>query len=162
MKHRVITFCGHKDVYESEKIYKSLKAILTEIFLNAQNSGQSLTFLCGHYGNFDTLSAKAIDEVRGLFPQVSAEKLFITPYITLSSKERNDQLKKIYDDIVYPPIENTSLKFAISKRNEWMIEQADTVISYVTHGWGGAYTTQAYAIRKKKHIIIVDAENAYK
>jgi hypothetical protein len=43
-----------------------------------------------------------------------------------------------------------------------MVDQADTVISYVTHGWGGAYTTQAYAIRKKKHVIFVDEEKAYK
>lgn len=162
MERKVITFCGHKDVYDSEKVYLSLKSILTEIFSNAHSAGQSLTFLCGHYGAFDALSSKAIDEIRRLFPMVKTEKLYITPYITPSHKEKNDQMKKLYDDIVYPPIENTPLKFAISKRNEWMIEQSDTIISYVTHGWGGAYTTQAYAIRKKKHIIIVDAENAYK
>lgn len=162
MERRIITFCGHKDVYDGEKIYLELKSILTEIFSNALNAGQSLTFLCGHYGNFDALSSKAVDEIRRLFPTVRTEKLFITPYITPSHKEKNENIKKFYDDIIYPPIENTPLKFAISKRNEWMIEQSDIIISYVTHAWGGAYTTQAYAIRKKKEIIIVDSEKAYK
>ena len=29
-------------------------------------------------------------------------------------------------------------RFAISWRNEWMLKRADYVVTYVTHGWGGA------------------------
>jgi len=56
---------------------------------------------------------------------------------------------------VYPPIENALPRFAISKRNEWMVEQADVVVSGVDHDWGGAATTLQYAQRKKKRIISV-------
>ena len=34
-----------------------------------------------------------------------------------------------------------------------MVEQADVVIAYVTHDWGGAAKTLEYAVRKKSQII---------
>ena len=43
------------------------------------------------------------------------------------------------------------MKFAISRRNEWMVDQADVVVAYVTHGWGGAAAVE----RKNKRIIRV-------
>ena len=44
-------------------------------------------------------------------------------------------------------------KFAILKRNEWMVEQANLVIAYVKYSWGGAAKALEYAKRKKKRII---------
>ena len=61
--------------------------------------------------------------------------------------------RHLYDSSVYPPIENVPMRFAINKRNEWMINQADLVIAYVDHTFGGAYKTLQYAKRKKKQII---------
>lgn len=53
----------------------------------------------------------------------------------------------------FPPIDNVPRKFAISKRNEWMVDVSDVVVSYVTHSWGGAAATAKYAMRKKKRIL---------
>lgn len=55
--------------------------------------------------------------------------------------------------MLYPPIEKVPLKFAISKRNNWMVENSDLVIAYVNHSFGGAYKTLQAAKRKKKRII---------
>ena len=60
---------------------------------------------------------------------------------------------RLYDSVVYPPLEQVSLKFAISKRNEWMISQSDLVIAYVEHSFGGAYQGLHYAQRKGKRIV---------
>lgn len=73
----------------------------------------------------------------------------VIPYLN------RDYNKKMYDESLYPPIEESLPRFAISKRNEWMVEQADVVVSGVDHDWGGAYTTLKYAKRKKKRIISV-------
>ena len=64
--------------------------------------------------------------------------------------ERKDYLEKEYDEIVYPEIENTIPKFAISKRNEWMINQADYVFAYVQTHYVGAYKTLLYAHKHHK------------
>lgn len=64
-------------------------------------------------------------------------------------------MEKRFDGTIYPPLETVPLKYAISKRNEWMIDQADMVVSGVTHDWGGAATTMKYAQTKKKRIISI-------
>ena len=37
---------------------------------------------------------------------------------------------KLYDSTLYPPLENVPYKFAISKRNEWMINESDLIIAF--------------------------------
>ena len=45
----------------------------------------------------------------------------------------------LYDESIYPPIENVPPKFAIAKRNEWMMTNADFIIVYVKYNRGGAF-----------------------
>jgi len=59
-----------------------------------------------------------------------------------------------YDETIYPPLESIPRKFAILRRNEWMVQESDIVVAYVNHGWGGAAKTLQYARRKKKRIIL--------
>ena len=61
-------------------------------------------------------------------------------------------IKKFYDDTIYPPLENVPKKYAIIRRNEWIVENADVVIACVKYSWGGAAKTSQYAKRKKKAI----------
>ena len=58
-----------------------------------------------------------------------------------------------YEESVYPPLEHVPRRFAILRRNEWMVDKADILVSYVLHGWGGAAKTLAYAEKKGKEII---------
>ena len=44
-------------------------------------------------------------------------------------------------------------RFAISRRNEWMLKRADYVVTYVTHGWGGAAQFAEKAKRQGKAVI---------
>lgn len=62
-------------------------------------------------------------------------------------------MSEMYDDTIYPPLEGVPRRFAISRRNEWMVDQADVVVAYVNHGWGGAAATLRYTERKKKRIV---------
>ena len=57
------------------------------------------------------------------------------------------------DSSLYPPLESVPKKLAIVRRNRWMVDQADVVVRYVLHSWGGAATTLEYAKQKKKRII---------
>ena len=60
--------------------------------------------------------------------------------------------KTMYDSVLYPEIENKPKRYAILYRNKYMVEKADYVIAYVSHNWGGAYSTYQYAKRKGKNI----------
>ena len=81
--------------------------------------------------------------------------MFVTPYMTLTQQEKIKYLldSRLYDSTIYPPLENTPPKFAILKRNEWMINAADLIIAFVTHSYGGTYKSFEYAKKKKKNLI---------
>ncbi len=150
----IITFCGHAqytETREDEQKLLSLFAVLvgdrhTELYL-------------GGYGSFDAFARKCGRKYQTAHP--NTRLVFVTPYITASyQKTHLNYDKSLYDEILYPHLEEKPLRFAISYRNRWMVEQADYVIACVTHEWGGAYKTYQYAKRKQKQIFnIAQKEN---
>lgn len=146
MDNYYITFCGHKTIDEQEKVFSQLTKIINEIIKNnCQN--YNIVFYCGGYGDFDNLSEKAIEYVRKN-SGVNCTKTFVTPYLNIN-KVKHSYIEK-YDDIIYPALENVPLKYAILKRNEWMIKNSNLVIAYVKYTWGGAYKTLSFARKNKK------------
>ena len=145
----IISFVGHSSLVSCDNLVEEVKLA---IFDN-QIPNEKTIFYCGGYGDFDKLSAKACRQIQKQYK--NCEIVFITPYLTPSQQKKNRDLidAGLYDAILYPPIEHVPPKYAINKRNEWMIEQADLIIAYVNHTFGGAYKTLQYAQRKKKHII---------
>lgn len=151
----IVTFCGHRNMSENNIITERLTNIITKLFSKTMVNNDAISFYCGGYGEFDYLSEIVIDKVRSHFPNTRCEKIFVTPYITPSYQWRNEQMKQRFEDIVYPPIENVPYRYAIIRRNEWMIDIADIVIAYVKHSWGGAARSLEYAKRKNKSIILI-------
>ena len=142
----IITFCGHSDFLFNDDIKEQLKNILkNEIIKNP-----TCKFYLGEYGDFDVLCLRTLKELKNDFPKI--ELIFITPYLD-KNYSKLEFAKYHYDDVIFPPIESVPRKFAILKRNEWMVEQADLVIAYVKYSWGGAAKALEYAKRKKKRII---------
>ena len=139
---KTVTFCGHRAMSEAER--KSVKPGLLEEIENLILQGAS-EFLLGGYGAFDLLCAQTVKELKNKHPHIKS--VLVVPYINC------DFDKKLYDLSVYPPIETTPPKYAISKRNEYMVMCADAVITYVKFSWGGAAQTKSYAQKKKKPII---------
>ncbi len=145
----IITFADHSFVPSQNKI----KEIVKEQIRNHISNDEFVTFYLGGYGHFDSICAHACRELRQEFSKV--ELVYVTPYRSLSEQEKIKDMQRmgIYDTSIYPPIENTPPKFAISKRNEWMMANADLVIVYVNRTYGGAYQSLQAAKRKKKKII---------
>ena len=135
-----VTFCGHGNINYDDEIKYKLK---TEIE-KAISKGET-KFLLGGYGNFDLLAARILKTLKSQYPQIKST--LVIPYID------RDYDTCLYDDSVYPPLENVPRKFAIVKRNEWTVDKADIIIAYVEHDWGGAARTLKYAVRKKKDIV---------
>ena len=136
----VVTFCGHADFYGSENVKVWLKGTVEGLIRRGADD-----FLLGGYGGFDACAASVVWELKRQYPAIRST--LVLPYL-----DRKVDATK-YDNTLYPPLENVPRRFAISKRNEYMVNKADIVVAYVTHDWGGAATTLAYAKRKKKEII---------
>lgn len=135
-----ITFCGHKDVHDRVAVERWLYDVCRELILQGADE-----FYLGGYGGFDHLSAAVLRELKKTYSQIRL--MLVLPYLNSSMPTEG------YDETVYPPLESVPKRFAISRRNEWMVRECDMIVAYVTHGWGGAAKTLEYARRKKKRII---------
>lgn len=140
-------FAGHANVSNQEEIKIKLK---TEI-INLIEKENVTTFYSGDKGTFDWLCAGMLRRLKEDYP-------FIKSYLVLAYTLKRDEdymeyVAEIFDDIFYPDIKNTPKRFAILKRNQWMVNNSDFLIAYVEHDWGGAYKTLKYAQRKNIKII---------
>lgn len=152
----IITFCGHSDYIEKDKDKECVLALLNKIA-----NGEDVEFFLGGYGRFDSFAyscAKAYkNHAKG------SKLIFVTPYITHEYQKSQLEYKEtIYDNIIYPPIEKAPLRFAISYRNKYMVEQADCIIAYITRQMGGAYNTYKHAIRKNKKVFNIAENNCWR
>ena len=134
-----VTFCGHSDTQDTPE----LRSWLQEAIREQVESGATL-FLLGGYGSFDGIAASVVWELKKDYPEI--ESILVLPYL-----DRDVDASK-YDGTTYPPLENVPRRYAISKRNHWMVESADVVIANVKYGWGGAAQTLEYAMKRKKKI----------
>ena len=139
----IITFCGHSEYKCGEKGNSLLYEILEEKIKNEP----TCKFYLGGYGYFNSLCFDVLKDLQKTYKDI--ELLYITPYLD----KRLELVKLEYDGIIYPPLEYVPKKFAIIRRNEWMVDNSDYLIAFVRLSWGGAAKMLEYAKRKKKPFI---------
>ena len=137
----VITFIGHSTISNRDELLEKIVKSIME----TTSENEKISFYCGGYGDFDNLSAAACHLAKKERP--NSEILFVTPYLKDLTKS------EAYDATIYPPLENVPPRYAILKRNEWMVDKADLVIAYVKNMYGGAYKSLIHAKRKEKQVI---------
>ena len=144
----IISFAGHSFVPDVNAVKEKVKKQL----LNSIDI-EKTTFYLGGHGSFDEICACVCRELKKEHKNLKI--VYVTPYMSLSEqlKIKENERLGLYDSSIYPPIESTPKKFAILKRNEWMMTNSDLVIAYVNHSYGGAYKALQFAKRKKKAII---------
>ena len=138
----VVTFCGHNTVEEPDAVRHWLERTVDALIQDG-----ATTFYLGGYGGFDRLAAAVMWEVKNRNKGV--ESILVLPYLNRTTAVD----LALYDGTIYPPLEKVGKRFAIVKRNQWMVDNADVVIAYVLHEWGGAVSMMRYAIRRQKEII---------
>lgn len=143
----IVTFCGHRNFIETAETKERLAMILGKY----TRANDRLICYNGGYGNFDCFAAKCVQRLQEHHSNI--RNCLILPYIDQTFLEHIAVFKKLFDETIYPPLENVPKKYAIIRRNEWMIDVADLVIAYVKYSWGGAARSLEYARRKKKNII---------
>ena len=140
------TFFGHRNAPDT------IKPILRKAIVDLiENRGVDL-FYVGNQGSFDRT---AISVLRGLKEEYPKIQYYVVLAYVPHNKERLGLEEG--DSTVYPEcLDKTPPKYAIIKRNRWMLERADFVITYVTHITGGAADFKALAESKGKTVINLD------
>ncbi len=149
----ICSFAGHSELFDTGEIYKQLIHVIEDLITTVGVS----EFWVGNYGDFDKLSAKAVQETKVKYPNVKLN--LIIPYLTAQINEHREQYYKNYDNILIADIpEKTPKKAQIIKCNHYMVEHSQALVCYVKYSWGGAVKTLKYAQSRKNIKIINLAE----
>ena len=135
----ICTFFGHKNTSDSVK--PKLYEVLTDLILNHQAD----LFYVGNQGRFDSIVRNTLKELKEKFPHIRF-------YVVLAYMPKDNLLDDF--ETIYPEgLEKTPPKYAIDKRNRWLVEKADTVITCVNLPFGGASKFKELAEKKNKRVI---------
>lgn len=136
------TFFGHRDCPASVK--PKLRAMVVELI---ERHGVE-RFYVGRQGAFDAMARSVLRELAEVYPHIS--------YAVVLERLPGPREKAVWDfsDTIFPEgLETIPPRFAISRRNEWMLKQADFVVTYVIHDWGGAARFLEKAQRQGKMVL---------
>jgi len=134
-----VTLFGHKDTPETIK--PVLKSTITS-FITDYNAD---LFYVGNNGSFDKMTADILFRLSAQYPHIRF-------YIVLAYL--NDAKTIFPDHTIYPEgLETVPKRLAIVKRNLWMIDKADTIITYVSNTATNSFSLMEYAQNHKKPII---------
>ena len=133
----VCTFFGHRDCYILDE------SNLRQAVENLIKSSVS-TFYVGNQGHFDSAVLCCLTKLKEVHPHIS--------YFVVLAYLPN---KRTYSKCsIYPEgLELVHPRFAIEKRNEWMINQADYCLCYVDRKRSGAYKSALKAKRRGLTVI---------
>ena len=122
----ICTFFGHRDCPAS--VMPKLRAVLVDLI---EHHGVE-QFYVGRQGDFDTMVRAALRELAKIYPQIRYA-------VVLEQLPKRRVDARCFSDAIFPEgMEDVPPRFAISRRNEWMLQRDDMVVTYVTHSWGGA------------------------
>ena len=103
------------------------------------------TFYVGNQGQFDSAVYSCLRQLRMEHPHIRI--CVVLAYLPAEKNEYDDMA-----DTMYPEIEGHP-KFAIERRNRWMIDHSDFLLCYINHTWGGAYKFAKLAKQRGKTVI---------
>lgn len=131
------TFFGHRDCPET--IRPQVMTTVEDLILIQGVD----TFYVGDSGRFDAI-------VRGVLRELSRKYPHIRYGVVLSAMPSGETEA---DTMLPEEIVSVPPRFAIDRRNRWMLERADIVVTYITHGWGGAAKFAEMAAKSGKIVI---------
>ena len=137
------TFFGHRDA--NQEIEPKLRETIIDLIENKNVSN----FYVGNNGNFDYLVRKNLKSLKVDYPHI--DYAVVLAYMPSEKKEFD---LTDYSDSIFPDgLESVPPRFAISKRNEWMIKNSDYVVTYVKYIVGGAAKFKELSQAKEKTVI---------
>ena len=141
-KENTCCFFGHREV--THNIRPKLTAIIEKLIAEEDVT----EFYVGHQGQFDNMVYSVLKELKEKYSQIR--------YTVVLAYMPDVHIKEVYgEDTLFPDgLESVPKRFAISNRNDWMIQQSGFAVCYVYKVTGGAAKFREKA--EKKGIRIID------
>ena len=143
IKEKTCCFFGHREVTHNikDKLIAIIEKLITE--------DNVTEFYVGHQGQFDWMVYSVLKELKAKYPQIR--------FTVVLAYMPDEYIRELYgEDTLFPDgLENVPKKFAISKRNDWMIQQSEIAVCYVHKITGGAAKFREKAEKKGLKILCV-------
>ena len=137
----VCTFFGHSVCYDLDK------AVLRNAIKDLIKQGTT-EFLVGNHGQFDGMVFSCLQDLSKDYPEIS----YSVALAYLPAHKEQDDL--YHGHSFYPEGQELGpARFAIDRRNRYLIHQADICLCYVNHAFGGAYKYAGMAISRGLRLI---------
>lgn len=135
------TFFGHS------RIPQAIKPLLIRTVVDLIVNKGVNEFYVGNHGAFDGMVKKVLKELKEEYPSIKYN--VVLAYLPVKKEEYQD-----YSDSIYPDsLEKVPYRYAICRRNEWMINNSDVVVTYTEKCFGGAYEFKRKAQKRGKKVI---------
>lgn len=137
---KTCTFFGHREFYEEiePRLIKTIEDLIIHDHVDS--------FYVGNQGQFDALVRRILAQMEQKYAICYSVVLAYLP------GERSEGLN--LPNTIFPEgMELVHPRFAIDRRNRWMVEHSDYVVAYLTRSWGGAARYVEMAKRKGKAVI---------
>ena len=136
----VCTFFGHSDCYRLDE--DMLQCTIEDLIEQGVD-----TFYVGNHGSFDRAVFSCLMKLKNIYPHISFA--VVLAYLPVQKSE--------YDPYhgygMYPEIEEGPQRFAIERRNKWMIQASDWCVVQIDRTFGGAYKFARMAKRRGLQVI---------
>ncbi|MGN0683990.1 MAG: hypothetical protein ACI4JY_09970 [Oscillospiraceae bacterium] len=142
----VVAFFGHKDTPSA------VKPLLEQTVQRLIEENEEITFLVGTHGAFDLMVQSVLGQALQKHPHITCH--IVLSYIPVENNGEQHPLPTLVPE----GIESVPKRFAISFGNNYMVNECDTVVCYITHDWGGAAQFVNKAKKKGKTVINLAAE----
>ena len=135
----ICTFFGHRNSPPT------VKPLLRQVIIDLIEHHGVTQFYVGNQGNFDTMARSLLTELEQNYP--------IRYDVVLAYLPKENDLSLDGPHTILPDgFETVPPRFAIDRRNRWMLDRSDIVVTYVRYS-GGAAKYKALAERKGKAVV---------
>ena len=141
--NKICIFFGHRNTSDAIR-----PALYTEIEKHITDYGVT-TFYHGGKGSFDWLADSVLQELKKKYPSLKIYQILYKMPGKKENEPERDGRETMYPD----GLETAPPKFAITKRNKWMVQECTHLIACVRFTWGGAYDALELAKQKKKQTV---------
>ena len=136
----IVAFCGHRTLHDARAVRAWLENLLPKLIAEGAD-----TFYVGGKGAFDSVAAAVAMQCKAQHPHIRVT--LVQAYINQA------RIPELHDDTLYPPLESVPPRFAITRRNEYMLRAADVVVAYVIHNASNSIKNRDFARRLGKRVI---------
>lgn len=149
-----VSFIGHRRVDDFRFVEEQLDNLVGDLI----RTKEYVEFYVGKNGDFDTMVASAIKRCPKRFGKENNSLILVLPYIVADMAFLED----FYDEIWIPDeLHGMHFKNAITKRNEWFVDNSDLLVAYVSKDTGGAETCLRYAEKRQVRVMNIAKKEVY-